>query len=124
MNVHAMAAIWIGNIRPHVRDVVAFPFYPVGIQDISGLKHNHVDQLFHLGKSMDVVRRHVGKNHSLWRRFPNSRFLQFPKFFLDPVANADIGQLPREHRSWEKHEHLLRGQFDPAGSARDVKHRS
>lgn len=124
MNVHVMAAIRIGDIRPHVGDVVRLPLYSVGIQYIPGFEHDYVDQLFHIGKGLDVVRRHVRKDHPFGRGHALSGFLQFPQLFLDALAHADVGQLSRKHRRREKHEHLFCGQFGPVGRARSVKHRS
>src|SRR5215471_2681488 len=71
----------------------------------------------------DVVRRHVGKNHPFWRGSALARLLQLAQFFLDPVAQADVWQLSREHWAREKHEHLLCRQLGPVGCARGVKHR-
>ena len=118
MNVHVVATIRIGDVRPHVGYVVRVPLYGVGVQNLSGFPHDHVDQLFHLGKRVDVVRRHVGENLPLARRRALPRLLQLPQLFLDPVAEADVGQLSRKHRRREKHEHLFCGQFDGAGRGR------
>ncbi len=124
MNVHVVAAIRIGDICPHVGDVMRIAIDRVGVEDLPRLQQHHVDQFLHLRKGLDVVGCHVGEGRAFPRGSAFARALQLPQLLLDPVAHAEVRQPSREHRRREQHEHLLRGQLGRPGRARGRRVRS
>lgn len=55
MKMQMMPAIGVGDIRPHVRDVVRVSFHFVDIKNVSGFGHDQINQLLHLRKKVNVV---------------------------------------------------------------------
>ena len=77
VNMHVVPVIWVSDIGSHVRNVVRVPFDFVEIKYLPSLFHDQINQLLHLGKSMNVVRRQKCKVGEVMLE-TLSRFLHLP----------------------------------------------
>jgi hypothetical protein len=94
MIVKVMTAIWIGDVRPHIRDVMGVALYRVKIQNKSGFRHYEFNETFHFRELLDVIRRHIGEGPPFRGRETYPRFLQLPQFFSIRSHKVMSGSIP------------------------------
>ncbi len=97
MDMQMMAVIGVGDVGPHIGDVMRVAFDLVVIQNLPGLSEDEIRQLLHLRQFLNVVRRDEDPlfHRALFRR------LHGAQLGLGPVAGGDIGYFPGKNRGRE-----------------------
>ena len=90
MDVKVVAAIGIGDVRPHIGDVVRVALDPEAIQHGCTLGEDHAGEFLHLRERLQIVGRHVGEDHAAGRRRAFAGFLDLAQLGLDAITQPAV----------------------------------